>query len=75
MKLLDSIQSKVLQIIGVNDQQAKSDLNIKSRPILLHNLSRNDRGKENIANRKHCENIETSLSHVETSSKNRLRPV
>ena len=30
MKLLDSIQSKVLQIIGVNDQQAKSDLNIPS---------------------------------------------
>ena len=33
MKLFDSIQSKALQIIGVNDQQARSDLNI---PLLHH---------------------------------------
>ena len=33
MKLLDSIQSKALQIIGVNDQQVRSDLNI---PSTLH---------------------------------------
>ena len=30
MKLLESIQSKTLQIIGVNDKQARSDLNIPS---------------------------------------------
>ena len=33
VKLFDSIQSKALQIIGVNDQQARSDRNI---PLLHH---------------------------------------
>ena len=39
-------------------------------PVLL-------RGKrpQETRNRKHCENVETSPSHVETSSKNRLRSV
>ena len=32
-------------------------------------------GKTTPGNSKHCQNGETSLSHVETSSKNRLRSI
>ena len=39
------------------------------RRILLHNLSRYFKRKTSAGNRKNCENIETSPSHVETSSK------
>ena len=32
-------------------------------------------GKKTAGNRKHCQNRETSPSHLETSSKNRLRSI
>ena len=53
----------------VEPKKKKTYIRRRRRRILLHNLSKYFKRETSTGKRKHCENIETSPSHVETSSK------